>query len=81
MHRVCNTPSSPILVAETNPSGKFPQLIHGGDASLHVGHQQDPWIGGLKQSVTVPANAQLRFCAWSRLYANNVNYRQRAVSK
>ena len=28
--------------AETNPSGKFPQLILEGDASQHIGLQQDP---------------------------------------
>lgn len=63
----------PYFSPEINPSGKFPQLIHGGSTSAHAGHQQDPWIGGLKQSVVVPANAQLRFCAWSRLFANNTD--------
>ncbi len=60
--------------SETNPSGKFPQLILEGDASLHVGLQQDPWIAGTKQTVSVPAGSQVRFCAYSRLYANNTPY-------
>ncbi|MBP7689661.1 MAG: LysM peptidoglycan-binding domain-containing protein [Thermoflexales bacterium] len=46
-------------------------VIHGGAASAHIGRQFDPWNGGLKQPVTVPANAQVRFCAWSRLFAEN----------
>ena len=57
--------------AEVNPSGKFPQLILEGDASTHVGLQQDPWIAGLSQTVNAPVGSQVRFCAYSRLYANN----------
>jgi LysM repeat protein len=60
--------------AETNPSGKFPQLILEGDASQHIGLQQDPWIAGLKQTVSVPPGSQVRFCAYSRLYANNTQF-------
>jgi hypothetical protein len=65
---------APNFNAETNASGKFPQLIHSGEAAAHIGRQFDPWIGGIKQSVTVPANAQVRFCAWSRLYAQNTDF-------
>ncbi len=57
--------------AETNPSGKYPELIHGGEVSQHFGYQLDPWIAGLYQTVTVPPNAQLRFCVWSRMHASN----------
>ncbi len=60
--------------AETNPSGQFPQLILEGDASTHVGLQQDPWIAGLSQTVNVPVGSQVRFCAYSRLYANNTRF-------
>jgi LysM repeat protein len=49
-------------------------LIHGGEASAHVGRQFDPWNGGLTQSAVVPANAQVRFCAWSRLYVQNTDF-------
>lgn len=49
-------------------------LIHGGAVSAHIGRQFDPWNGGLKQAVVVPANAQVRFCAWSRIFAQNENY-------
>jgi LysM repeat protein len=49
-------------------------LIHGGEAAAHFGRQFDPWNGGLTQSVAVPANAQVRFCAWSRLYAQNTDF-------
>jgi LysM repeat protein len=61
--------------AETNPSGKFPELIHGGSASQHIGLQQDPWIAGVKQVVgNIPAGSQVVFCAFNRIYANNDNY-------
>ena len=61
--------------AETNPSGKYPELIHGGGASQHVGLQQDPWIAGVKQTVgNIPAGSQVSFCAYARIYANNDNY-------
>ena len=60
--------------AEVNPSGKFPQLILEGDASAHIGLQQDPWIAGLSQTVDAPVGSQVRFCAYSRLYANNTVY-------
>jgi hypothetical protein len=64
----------PVYTIETNPTGKYPELLHGGAASEHVGLQYDPWIGGIKQVVIAPANTQLRFCAWSRLYAGNRAY-------
>ncbi len=64
----------PTYLIETNASGKYPELIHGGVVSQHVGRQYDPWMGGIWQVVTVPANTQLRFCAWSRLYAQNRDY-------
>jgi hypothetical protein len=61
--------------AETDPSGSFPELIHGGDTSQHVGQQQDPWIAGVKQTIgNIPAGSQVVFCAFSRIYANNDNY-------
>jgi LysM repeat protein len=61
--------------AETNSSGRFPELIHAGEASQHIGQQQDPWIAGVKQSVgNIPAGSQVVFCAFNRLYANNDNY-------
>jgi hypothetical protein len=59
----------PTFVIETNSA-----LVHSGSVSQHIGRQYDPWNGGLKQTVTAPANAQLRFCAWSRLYAQNVSF-------
>jgi LysM repeat protein len=63
---------NPNFSAETNPSGKFPQLILEGDASGHIGRQFDPWIGGWSQGVGgIPAGSQVRFCAHSRLYAQN----------
>lgn len=49
-------------------------LIHGGAVSAHIGRQFDPWNGGLSQAVAVPANAQVRFCAWSRIFAQNENF-------
>ncbi len=61
--------------AETNPSGKFPELIHGGETSQHIGQQQDPWIAGVKQTVSnIPAGSQVVFCAFTRIYANNDKY-------
>jgi LysM repeat protein len=61
--------------AETNPSGKFPELIHGGSVSQHIGQQQDPWIAGARQVVgNIPAGSQVIFCAFNRIYANNSNY-------
>lgn len=57
--------------AETNASGQYPGLIHGGEVSQHFGYQLDPWIAGIYQTVTVPPNALLRFCAWSRIHASN----------
>jgi LysM repeat protein/uncharacterized protein (DUF2141 family) len=66
---------SAVFSAETNPSGKFPELIHGGSVSQHIGQQQDPWIGGISQVVhNIPAGSQVRFCAYARIYVNNVNY-------
>ena len=66
---------NPNFSAETNPSGSFPQLVLEGDASAHVGRQFDPWIGGLSQAVSnVPAGSQVRFCAYSRLYAQNRDF-------
>jgi LysM repeat protein len=65
---------NPNFSSETNPSGKFPQLILEGDASQHVGRQFDPWIGGLLQTVNVPPGSQVRFCAYSRLYAQNTDF-------
>ncbi len=65
---------NPNFSAETNPSGDFPQLILEGDASQHVGRQFDPWIGGLLQTVSVAPGSQVRFCAYSRLYAQNANF-------
>lgn len=64
----------PYFSVETNPSGKYPELIHGGEVSQHFGRQYDPWMGGISQGVNVPPNSQLRFCAWSRLYAGNFDY-------
>jgi LysM repeat protein len=49
-------------------------VIHGGEAAAHIGRQFDPWNGGLTQKVAVPANAQVRFCAWARLYAQNTDF-------
>src|SRR5512139_947828 len=61
--------------AETNPSGSYPELMHGGSSSQHIGLQQDPWIAGVKQTVSnIPAGTQVVFCAFSRIYANNTNY-------
>jgi hypothetical protein len=66
---------NPNFSAETNPSGSFPQLILEGDASAHVGRQFDPWFGGLSQAVgNIPPGSQVRFCAYSRLYAQNTNF-------
>jgi LysM repeat protein len=62
----------PYFDKEANLSGQFPQLIHSGAASQHIGLSYDPWIGGLDQTVTVPANTPLRFCAWSRIRISNV---------
>ncbi len=63
------------LSAETNPSGRFPELMHGGETSQHIGQQQDPWIAGVKQTVGgIPAGSQVVFCAFNRIYANNDNY-------
>ena len=61
--------------AETNPSGKFQELIHGGAVSQHIGQQQDPWIAGVRQTVgNITAGSQVVFCAFNRLYVNNDNY-------
>lgn len=61
--------------AETNSSGKFPELVHGGAVSQHIGQQQDPWIAGVRQTVgNIPAGSQVVFCAFNRLYVNNDNY-------
>jgi len=66
---------NPNFSAETNPSGSYPELVLEGGASAHVGRQFDPWIGGLSQAVgSIPPGSQVRFCAYSRLYAQNVNY-------
>lgn len=65
---------NPNFSAETNPSGQFPQLVLEGDSSQHIGRQYDPWIGGVQQTVGgIPAGSQVRFCAHSRLYAQNAN--------
>jgi LysM repeat protein len=67
--------NSANLSAETNPSGRFPELIHGGSSSQHIGLQQDPWIAGVRQVVgNIPAGSQVVFCAFGRIYANNDNY-------
>jgi LysM repeat protein len=67
--------ANPNFSAETNPSGKFPQLILEGDASAHIGRQYDPWIGGLSQVVgNIPPGSPVRFCAYSRLYAQNADF-------
>jgi LysM repeat protein len=67
--------ANPNFSAETNPSGQYPELILEGDASAHIGRQYDPWIGGWSQSVGgIPAGSQVRFCAYSRLYAQNRDY-------
>src|SRR5512134_2891520 len=51
---------NPNFSAETNSSGKFPQLILEGDASAHIGRQYDPWIGGWSQAVgSIPAGSQV----------------------
>jgi len=63
----------PYFDKEANLSGKFPQLIHNGGGSQHIGQAYDPWIGGLKQTVTVPANSPVRFCAWSRIRISNAD--------
>ncbi len=61
--------------AETDPSGKFPELIHGGAVSQHIGQQQDPWIAGVKQTVSnIAPGSQVSFCAYARIYTNNDNY-------
>ncbi|HSD85581.1 MAG TPA: hypothetical protein VLG46_17095, partial [Anaerolineae bacterium] len=67
--------NSAVFSAETNPSGSYPELMHGGSSSQHIGLQQDPWIAGVKQTVSnIPAGTQVVFCAFSRIYANNTNY-------
>ena len=66
---------APNFSAETNPSGSHPELVLSGDASQHVGRQFDPWIGGVYQFVgSVPPGSEVRFCANSRLYAQNRDY-------
>jgi hypothetical protein len=61
--------------AETNPSEKFPELIHSGAASQHIGLQQDPWIAGVRQVIgNIPPGSQVVFCAHNRIFANNDNY-------
>jgi LysM repeat protein len=66
---------NPNFSAETNPSGQYPELILEGNASAHIGRQYDPWIGGWSQAVGgIPAGSQVRFCASSRLYAQNRDY-------
>lgn len=64
---------APNFSAETNPSGSFPGLIHGGATSQHIGQSYDPWIAGIKQPVVVPPNTPLRFCAWSRIRISNAD--------
>jgi LysM repeat protein len=54
--------------------GQPPELVHGANASQHVGYQLDPWIGGIEQTVNVAAGSQVQFCAYARLYANNASY-------
>ncbi len=66
---------SAVFSAETNPSDKFPELIHGGAASQHIGQQQDPWIAGIKQTVSsITPGSQVRFCAYARIFVNNLSY-------
>jgi LysM repeat protein len=66
---------NPNFSAETNPSGQHPELVPEGDAAAHIGRQYDPWIGGLSQAVSnIPAGSQVRFCANSRVYAQNRDY-------
>jgi LysM repeat protein len=66
---------NPNFSAETNPSGAHPELVLEGSASAHIGRQYDPWIGGWSQAVGgIPAGSQVRFCAYSRLYAQNRDY-------
>jgi LysM repeat protein len=65
----------PNFSAETDPSSSHPELIHGGASSQHVGYQQDPWMGGIKQTVTgIAVGSVVKFCAYARLYANNDPY-------
>jgi LysM repeat protein len=66
---------NPNFSAETNPSGAHPELALEGGVSAHIGRQFDPWIGGWSQAVGgIPAGSQVRFCAYSRLYAQNKDY-------
>ncbi len=61
--------------AEENLSGSYPELIHAGAASQHIGYQQDPWMAGIKQTVpNIPAGSVVQFCAYARLFANNAAY-------
>lgn len=74
-----NYAANPNFSAETNASGKFPQLVLEGDSSQHIGRQYDPWIGGVWQTVgNIPPGSQVRFCAYSRLYAQNANFGKEA---
>jgi hypothetical protein len=61
-------------VAPTFSPERNPLLVHGGAASLHVGHIYDPWHAGLKQTVPVTPGARVRFCIFGRLYASNRDF-------
>jgi LysM repeat protein len=66
---------APNFSAETNPSGSHPELVLDGNASQHIGRQYDPWIGGIYQFISnVPPGSEVRFCTYSRLYAQNKDY-------
>jgi LysM repeat protein len=62
----------PQFSAESDPSGSHPELIHGGGASQHIGYAQDPWMGGVQQTVSnIPAGSVVQFCMYARIRASN----------
>ena len=59
----------PDFAPESNPT-----FVRSGGGSQHIGRSWDPWHAGIRQTITVPAGAQLRITAYARAFASTPDF-------
>ena len=60
-----NYATPPNFVAEPNTA-----LVHSGGQSQHIGHEWDPWFGGVRQTIVVAPGSVVRITAYGRVRAS-----------
>jgi hypothetical protein len=64
-----NYAAVPTFIQESNHV-----FVEAGSLSQHVGHSWDPWHGGIRQTIAVPAGSTVHITAYGRLFASTPDY-------